>query len=139
MRPILLEEAPKVISAVRQAASTKRILTKLLTRMLLTDDAIVQSQLMRLRGFSLMAMILDEHKDEHIEVILPVFEVMTKWPLLSRNKLSNTTIEAMITNIIDTSPEEKVKEVGQQLITTWSALEVAYRIPRALKVCLRMV
>ena len=135
MRPIVVEEVPKVASAVRQAASNKRILTKLLQRILLTSDLAVQGQLMRLRGFSLMAMLLDEHEDDQLGIIVPVLEILSKWPLISRNKISSTNVEGIVIKIKESSPEERVRSLATDLLTSWSDLELAYRIPKALRVC----
>jgi Holliday junction resolvasome RuvABC ATP-dependent DNA helicase subunit len=49
---------------MRQASSTPRILTKLLERIRLTEDVAVQRQLMRMHGFSMMSMLLNEYKGD---------------------------------------------------------------------------
>lgn len=75
MQPVLtaikLEDVPKVSSAIRQATSNRRILTKLLERILLTEEPIVQRQIMRLHGFSLMSGVLHEYPDDK-EIITQV-------------------------------------------------------------------
>lgn len=102
--------------------------------MMITEDPVVQSQLMRLRGFSLMAMLLEEHEDDQVGVVQPVLQIMKLWPLLSRNKLSNTTIEPAIQKLTENSPEEQVRELAKELLASWSELALAYRIPRSLRV-----
>ena len=89
---------------------------------------------MRLRGFSLMAMLLDEYMNDPVEVILPVFDILKGWPLISRNKISSTNVEELVTKLVQTAENEQVKEKGQSLLTSWSELELAYRIPKALRV-----
>ena len=55
-----IQDVAKVASAVRQASSNRRIITKLLMRIVMTDDGAVQRQIMRLHGFSLMSTVLHE-------------------------------------------------------------------------------
>jgi hypothetical protein len=131
---MVLEDVPKVSSAIRQASSNKRILTKLLDRVLLTEDAHVQSQLMRLRGFSLMAMLLDEHKEDEAAIVVPVLRILGKWPLLTKNKISSTNVESLVEAVCSASSEEAVRLLAKDLLTSWSDLDLAYRIPKALQV-----
>lgn len=64
LTPIPLPDVPKVSSALRQAASNRRIISKLLERILLTEEVNVQRALLRLHGFSLMSTILREHPED---------------------------------------------------------------------------
>jgi len=130
MRPILLEEVPKVVSALRQAVSNKRILVKLLIRMLTTTDPLVHSQLMRLRGFSLMALLLEEYVQDPAAIVLPILEIMQRWPLISRNKLSSTSVELVVARVAADSSDNETKSLATQLLSDWSELQLAYRIPR---------
>jgi hypothetical protein len=139
LKPIVLADVPKVSSAIRQASSNKRILTKLLERVLMTEETSVQSQLMRLRGFSLMAMLLDEHKDDQVGVVIPVLRVLVKWPLLTKNKISSTSVESLVTDVLHSSADNTARDLSKQLLTTWSDLDLAYRIPKALQVSQRCV
>lgn len=71
MTAIPLEDVPKVASAIRQATSNRRIITKLLERILLSEDPVVQRALMRLHGFSLMSSLLHEYPSDN-EIIVAV-------------------------------------------------------------------
>lgn len=71
LTPIALPDVPKVSSALRQAASNRRIISKLLERILLTEDLSVQRALLRLHGFSLMSTLLHEYPDDS-EIITSV-------------------------------------------------------------------
>ena len=153
MRPINIAEVTKVASAVRQAVSNRRILTKLLSRIRLTEDALVQRQLMRLHGFSLMANLLSEYDDDN-EVLATALQILLSWPLITRNKLISTNIEPLVVGMA-TKENENVKCLAEQvragseikasvqlisvwlvkqLIKSWVDLEVAYRIPKAIRV-----
>lgn len=84
MKPLVEKDIPKVIQAIRQTQSRK-VLLKLLTRIKvgqipmytfsaltnceqLTEDQAALRQIMRLRGFSLMTNVLEDHKND-IELI----------------------------------------------------------------------
>lgn len=50
-------------------------MTKLLDRVLLTDDLSVQRQIMRLHGFSMMSMVLNEMAGD-VEIIVKVSSML---------------------------------------------------------------
>lgn len=84
LKPIELDEVPKVSAAVRQAIQTRRILEKLLHRIQvssfpsafsprlvltprpsqMTNDEDVRNALLRLHGFNLMSHILKEYPND---------------------------------------------------------------------------
>lgn len=71
MTQIAIDDVPKVSSAIRQATGNKRIISKLLARILLTEDTVVQRQIMRLHGFSMMSTVLHESGDDN-EIVIAV-------------------------------------------------------------------
>jgi hypothetical protein len=71
LTPIQLPDVPKVSSALRQASSNRRIISKLLERILLTEELAVQRALLRLHGFSLMSTLLHEYPDD-AEIMIQV-------------------------------------------------------------------
>ncbi|MBW0494768.1 hypothetical protein O181_034483 [Austropuccinia psidii MF-1] len=128
MKPIPLRDVPKVASAIRQSISNKRILTKLLRRIMITEDSAIQKQLMRLHGFSVMSMILNEHlKDQ--EIVKTTLEILLKWPLITKNKLVSTNIEETVMKLSE-NPSEIIQTLAAELVKMWVALEVSYRIPK---------
>lgn len=131
MREMTVEEVPTVASAVRQAINNKRILTKLLARIVLSEDTKVQGQLMRLRGFSLMTMVLDEYGEDWQEVVIPVLKIFLKWPLMAKNKVANSNAEELVNKVITNAPkeEEEATSLAHQLLAIWNSLEFSYRIP----------
>ena len=79
MKPILEKDVPKVVQAIRQTTSRK-VLSKLMTRIMvylisfftkvlfidpfkrqITEDQAALRQIMRLRGYSLMTNVLEDH------------------------------------------------------------------------------
>lgn len=129
MREMTEDEVPTVASAIRQAVNNKRILTKLLARVVLSNDTRVQNQLMRLRGFSLMTMVLDEHGDDYNDVVVPVLQIFLKWPLIAKNKVANSNAEELVNKVVDESPEPLAVDLANQCLAKWNELEMSYRIP----------
>jgi histone-lysine N-methyltransferase SETD2 len=60
LKPIAEKDVPKVLQAIRQTTSRK-VLSKLLTRIKITDDEAALRQIMRLRGYSVMTNVLQDH------------------------------------------------------------------------------
>lgn len=128
MKPIQLKDVPKVASAIRQSISNKRILSKLLRRIMITADQAVQKQLMRLHGFSIMSMVLNEYLED-LEIVKTTLEILLKWPLITKNKILSTNIEETVMKL-SKNPSEVIQTLAAELIKMWVALEVSYRIPR---------
>jgi len=57
------KEVPKVVQAIRQTPSRK-VLSKLLARIKMTDDQAALRQIMRLRGYSLMTNVLEDYSSD---------------------------------------------------------------------------
>ncbi|GAA5939287.1 hypothetical protein JCM10213_008621 [Rhodosporidiobolus nylandii] len=129
LHPISLDEVPKVSAAMRQAIQTRRILEKLLARVQMTTDEEVQRNLLRLHGLNLMHNILREYpKDVHI--ITLDLEILSKWPLQTRNKIESSGIEEGVVKCVEVE-DEKVKELAKEILAAWGELKLGYRIPKA--------
>ena len=76
LTPIPLDDVPKVSSAIRQSTNNRIILSKLLERVLLTEDLAVQRQIMRLHGFSMMSMVLNEMSAD-VQIIVAVCPILS--------------------------------------------------------------
>ncbi|EGG05344.1 uncharacterized protein MELLADRAFT_78094 [Melampsora larici-populina 98AG31] len=129
MKCIPLKDVPKVASAIRQSISNQRILSKLLRRVLITEDPAVQKQLMRLHGFSMMSMVLNEYLDNQ-EIVKTTLEILLKWPLITKNKIVSTNIEETVMKL-SSSPSEMIQTLAAELVDMWVDLSVSYRIPKA--------
>lgn len=70
MRPLLVEDMPKIIQALRQTSS-KKILERLLGRIKLTEDAKALRQLLRLRILSMLGVLIEDYTED-VEVIILV-------------------------------------------------------------------
>ncbi|TDL26882.1 hypothetical protein BD410DRAFT_782971 [Rickenella mellea] len=130
LRPLLEKDVPKVVQAVRQTQSRK-VMSKLLTRVKMTEDGSALRQLMRLRGFSLMCNILRDFAED-VDMRILVLECISTWPLLQRNKVEDSQIEEPVKDCL-TSSDEKLRGLAEKLLAQWAILEVGYRIPKRSK------
>ncbi|KAF9239430.1 hypothetical protein BU15DRAFT_61942 [Melanogaster broomeanus] len=130
LKPLLKEGVTTVVRAIRQT-SNKKLLCKLLTRIKITDDEAALRQILRLRGFSLMTNILQDHAKD-VEVTILALEAMVKWPLIQRNKVDDSKIRVPVQVCVE-SENETMKSLALKLLEYWDSLEVAYRIPKRLK------
>ncbi|KAG8215170.1 hypothetical protein J3R82DRAFT_8679, partial [Butyriboletus roseoflavus] len=130
LKPLVEKDIPKVVQAVRQTQS-KKVLSKLLTRIKITENEAALRQIMRLRGFSLMTNILQDHVKD-VEVTILALEAMVKWPLIQRNKVDDSKVRVPVQACAE-SENEGMKSLALKLLEYWDSLEVAYRIPKRLK------
>ncbi|KAI1789708.1 hypothetical protein LXA43DRAFT_892413 [Ganoderma leucocontextum] len=130
LKPIILKEVPKVISAMRQTQS-KKVLVKLLMRIKLTEDLAALRQLMRLRGFSVMTNILEDYNQD-IEIQTLALECMATWPLIQRNKVEDSQVNIPVQTCAE-ADNEGLSILAKKLLAQWDTLEYAYRIPKRMK------
>ena len=97
----------------------------------MTEEAAVQRQLMRLHGFNLMSTLLHDYSSD-TEIKAAVLHILKQWPLITRNKLVATNIETIVIDI-SKEPDPMVAESASSLLEMWQALEMGYRIPKAMK------
>ncbi|KAF8901068.1 hypothetical protein CPB84DRAFT_1778391 [Gymnopilus junonius] len=127
MKPITEKEVPKVVQAIRQSPSRK-MLSKLLTRMRITEDQAALRQIMRLRGYSLMTNVLEDYVSD-VEMITLALECMKTWPLLNRNKVQDSKVHIPV-EACAAMENETVKCLAQALLEHWETLPVYNRIPK---------
>ncbi|KAL0247073.1 histone-lysine N-methyltransferase, H3 lysine-36 specific [Cryptococcus tetragattii IND107] len=132
LRPIGAHEVQKVAAAIRQSMENKKMMSRLLQRIQMTDDGAMHRQLMRMHGFSLMYMVLTELADDR-EIVLLALESMNKWKLQIRNKIEDSNIEEPV-KMLGQSEDETICGLAKQLIEYWSTLELSYKIPRVSKI-----
>ncbi|KAI0920529.1 hypothetical protein AcW1_010262 [Taiwanofungus camphoratus] len=130
LKSLVEKEVPKVVQAMRQTQSRK-VMVKLLTRLKLTEDQSVLREIMRLRGFSLMNNILQDYSND-VEVCILAIECMTTWPLIQRNKVSDSRVDEPV-QVCAKSENLVLAQLSQNLLCEWEKLDYAYRIPRRMK------
>lgn len=60
------------------------------------------------------------------------------WPLVQRNKVLDSKILDTLDACIGSPPDERCKELAEQLKAKWESLDIAYRIPKR-KIDVRLV
>lgn len=88
--------------------------------------------MMRMHGFSLMAMILTSLADDR-GIVLAALQCMEKWRTQIRNKIEDSGIEEPI-KVIAAGDDAELAAIAQRLLDYWSTLELSYRIPRRSKI-----
>ncbi|KAF8804407.1 hypothetical protein BYT27DRAFT_7107098 [Phlegmacium glaucopus] len=127
MQPILEKDVPKVVQAIRQTTSRK-VLSKLMIRIKITEDQAALRQIMRLRGYSLMTNVLEDHIAD-LELVTLALECMSTWPLLNRNKVQDSKVHVPV-EACAALENEVVKSLAQALLDHWATLPVYNRIPK---------
>lgn len=127
LHPMHEDESARVITAVRQATSSRHILEKLLQRIAMTDDVGVHKACVKLHGFVILAGVLDEWADD-VEVVTLALRCLAKWPLLARDKVVDAGVDAQVRRFADGDGETHV--LAQSLLDAWDKLESTFRIAR---------
>lgn len=101
---------------------------KLLQRIQMTDDVAVHKRFVRLHGFVLMVGVLTEWKDDS-EIILSCMVILAKWPLIARNKVVDTGVEAIVEDF-RSSKNPDISSLASELYDAWQKLSLEFRIAR---------
>ncbi|KDR78396.1 hypothetical protein GALMADRAFT_65042 [Galerina marginata CBS 339.88] len=128
MKAIVEKEVPKVVQAIRQTTSRK-VLSKLLMRIKITEDQAALRQIMRLRGYSLMTNVLEDYASD-MELVKLALECISTWPLLNRNKVQDSKVHVPVEAYAALENETTVKLLAQSLLDHWETLPVYNRIPK---------
>ena len=129
VQPRSLDEdgVTKVMASLLQNKE-KWITVKLLNRIELSDDERVINRVVRMHGYQILKSVLSAWKDD-VNVILQVFNILDKFPRLTKNKITDSNIESTVESLL-ACEHEAVKDRAKSLLNEWSQLETAYRIPR---------
>jgi hypothetical protein len=118
---------PKVMAALRQCTE-KWIAVKLLNRIQQSDNERVGHRMIRMHGYETFKKTLTTWIDD-FNVVLQVLDILHQLPRITRNKIQDSKIEEVVEKL-KSCGDERVAESAEKLLTAWSKLEVAYRIPR---------
>lgn len=129
VQPKTLDEAAvtKVMATLRQSKE-KWIVVKLLSRLQEADDDRVRGRVVRMHGYQILKSALSTWLED-VNVVLQVFDILRKLPMITRNKIQDSKIEDVMQGL-KINDDERVKEQASNILVMWSKLEVAYRIPR---------
>ncbi|KAI5953750.1 SET2 [Candida theae] len=127
VEPMQESDVSKVMAALLKSQQ-ESITTKLILRMHMTDDTAVNSLMVKLHGYKTMSGVLQGLGNE--ELIKMILEILSKWPAITKNKISSSQIEDVIKDIQTKTSNEEIKQLASDLLSQWSVLEIAYRIPK---------
>ncbi|KAK9375289.1 uncharacterized protein V1513DRAFT_443387 [Lipomyces chichibuensis] len=127
-RPVTEEGVSKIMSGLLQCKE-KWLASKLLKRIHSNDDLGVQRRVMRMHGYQILGSILREWKAED-DIVILVLEILSKWPRMTRNKISSSKIESTVSAFANECESERINDLAKALVSEWQNLEMAYRIPR---------
>ena len=117
----------KVMATLMQCKE-KWIAVKLLGRIQRCDDERVRNRVVKMHGYQILNSTLALWKEDS-NVVLQVLDILDKFPRLTRNKISDSKIETTVESLLG-SADQRVESQAACLLSEWSSLEVAYRIPR---------
>ncbi|WFD36224.1 [histone H3]-lysine(4) N-trimethyltransferase [Malassezia cuniculi] len=136
LHPMTEPEAPRVVTAMRQACSNRNILKKLLTRVTLTDDVSAHKSMVKLHGFVVMSDVLHEWAHD-AEIVTLALECLRRWPLLARDKALDSGVEAAVREYAagavefeGKADEAHISEAASALVAGWEKLSTTLRIAR---------
>ncbi|KIJ47294.1 hypothetical protein M422DRAFT_164308, partial [Sphaerobolus stellatus SS14] len=127
VKPLDEKSVPKVLAALSQT-SNRKLLVRLLARINATQDVVPLRELMRLRGFSKMTVLLREYSEDE-EICATIMSSLPSWPLTVRNKVDDSRIEEPI-KALQKSGISRLEELASKLVEIWAGLPTAYRIPK---------
>lgn len=126
-RAVKEEGVSKIMSSLLQCKE-KWLVSKLLMRIHMSEDQGVQRRVMQMHGYQILGTLLRDWKNEN-DIIIIVLEILSRWPRMTRNKISSSKIENTVQEL-SKSEHEQIKNLASELVAAWQSLEMAYRIPR---------
>ena len=129
VQPKSLDEfgVTKVMATLMQCKE-KWISVKLLGRIQRSDDEKVRNRVIQMHGYQILNSNLALWKED-ANVILQIFDILDRFPRLTRNKIADSKIESTVESL-KSNDDERVATKAVHLLKEWASLEVAYRIPR---------
>ncbi|KAK5652484.1 hypothetical protein OQA88_10386 [Cercophora sp. LCS_1] len=122
------EEGVTKVMATLMQCKEKWIVVKLLARLQAAEDDHLRHRVVKMHGYQILKNTLNTFKDD-TNVVLQVLGILYQLPRITKNKISDSNIEAAIQPFAE-SQHEGVAFESKRLLEEWSKLETAYRIPR---------
>ncbi|KAK6457180.1 uncharacterized protein RJT20DRAFT_117255 [Scheffersomyces xylosifermentans] len=123
-------DVSKVMGALMKSQD-HHIIKKLIERIHMTNDDFINSLIIRFHGYKTLSTIIKEFKSEDENLVISILEILTKWPKVTRNKISSSQIESVIQDINKNTTNDEISSLTQGLLDDWSKLQMAYRIPKS--------
>ncbi|KAI1005801.1 Histone-lysine N-methyltransferase, H3 lysine-36 specific [Podosphaera aphanis] len=122
------EDGVRKVMATLMQCKEKWIAVKLLNRLQRCEDDRVRNRVVQMHGYQILRTTLTTWKEDD-NITLQILDILYKFPRLTRNKISDSKIEATIETLVESDHEDVAFE-SKRLLELWSKLEFAYRIPR---------
>ncbi|KAK0621509.1 methyltransferase-like protein [Bombardia bombarda] len=122
------EDGVNKVMATLMQCKEKWIAVKLLTRLQDADHDNLRHRVVKMHGYQILKSTLNTFKDD-TNVVLQILDILYKLPRITKNKISDSNIEAAVQPLTASSYEDVAFE-SKRLLDEWSKLETAYRIPR---------
>lgn len=122
------EDGVRKVMATLMQCKERWIAVKLLDRIQRCNDDKVRNKVVQMHGYQILRTTLTQYKEDN-NIILQILDILYKFPRLTRNKISDSKIEAVV-ETFQKSEHEDIAFESKRLMEEWSKLEVAYRIPR---------
>ncbi|SHO78305.1 Similar to S.cerevisiae protein SET2 (Histone methyltransferase with a role in transcriptional elongation) [Malassezia sympodialis ATCC 42132] len=123
-----VDDCARVMTAVRDATTNRKMIHMLLTRIQMTDSVPVLKTLVKLHGFVVMAGLLDEWSDD-AELVHLVLACLAQWPLLARDKVVDSGVETQVHAMAEGKAGPN-QALAQSLLDRWAELPSTFRIAR---------
>ncbi|CAK7214102.1 histone methyltransferase set2 [Sporothrix bragantina] len=126
---VLAEDGVTKVMAALMQCKEKWIVVKLLARIQeACNDERVLHRVVRMHGYQIFSSLVALFKDDN-NVVLQILDILYRLPRLTKNKISDSHIEAAIQELTNSDHEDVAAE-SKRLLEEWSKLQTAYRIPR---------
>lgn len=125
---LLSEDGVNKVMATLMQCKEKWIAVKLLARLQAAEGDHLHHRMVKMHGYTILKNVLNTFKDD-TNVVLQVLDILYKLPRITKNKISDSNVEAAVQPLVSSEHQDVAFE-AKRLIDVWSKLETAYRIPR---------
>ncbi|KAK4165379.1 putative histone-lysine N-methyltransferase, H3 lysine-36 specific SET2 [Cladorrhinum sp. PSN259] len=122
------EDGVRKVMATLMQCKEKWIAVKLLSRLQATEDEQLRHRVVKMHGYQILKTTLNTFKED-TNIVLQTLGILYNLPRITKNKISDSNIEAVVRPLTQSSHEGVAFE-AKRLLEEWSKLETAYRIPR---------
>ena len=122
------EDGVTKIMATLMQCKEKWIAVKLLARLQTTEEDHLRHRMVKMHGYQILKNTLNTFRGD-TNVVLQILDILYSLPRITKNKISDSNIEAAIEPLTSSAHQDVAFE-AKRLLDVWSKLETAYRIPR---------
>lgn len=109
------------------------VIKKLVERIYKTNDSSINTKIVKFHGYKTFSSVMMLVSDVDDELVIMIFEILKKWPKITKNKIFSSQIENVVSSIKDKTKNNEIRDLSINLLEDWSKLKLAYRIPKTMK------